>query len=941
MRIESSAVSTCSIQTIQTTSSRAFQPAPAWLLPCTSTPPPVHFQGNQRQVIDARSRLVMRYDYDLLKQPIHTASMEAGERFMLNDVAGKPLYAWDSRAHVRRMEYDALERPTDTHLRTGSGPDTIVQRRSYGEAQASPEASNLRGKLYQLFDGAGVLTHDSYDFKGNVLRESRRLATQYRQILDFSGSVSFETSAYTRSTAFDALSRPVRLTTPDGSIIRPGYNEANLLEAVDANLRGAATVTPFVSDIDYDAKGQRTAIVYGNGVSTAYSYDPLTFRLIRLLTTRGSGILQDLNYTYDPVGNITNLRDDAQQTVFFRNKRVEPSADYTYDALYQLIDASGREHLGQLAGGGLTCVPTSSDDAPRVGILHPGDGNALGRYLQKYLYDEVGNLQKMVHRGTDPSLPGWTRDYAYDEPSQLESGKTSNRLSTTTIGADTVHYSHDSHGNMTLMPHLSRLQWDENDALQASAKQVIGGGTPETTYYVYDAEGQRLRKVTDRPDGTRKNERIYLGSFEIYREYAADGTTVTLERQTLHVMDDQRRIALVETRTVGTDPSPAQLIRYQLSNHLQSATLELDDSGQIISYEEYYPYGSTSYQAVRNQTETPKRYRYTGKERDEETGLYYHGARYYAAWLGRWTAADPKGMVEGVNVYGYVRGKPIRLIDPMGQWGIDVSSTARIPAAAVPTDNSGVPETKPGNAKPSQSAGAKAVAGKSGTEKLSVALVQRILQNSLRQSKHGDLAKYIQIQDGRLTFIRPDDPKIDVPKFWDYLVKLSADQVGAIIDTGTLTWEKDGKPKVLTLSNNSPYDMSALQAEQDFVGRTIYTEQLDNQVHGAVTNAKGEVIRNQLYTTGAAPIAVVITNAQAGQKVNYAGFANTIIHELVLHIARALLGEPASHLYTKAPGDKELKPNPAEEERQAVRAGVRPIAAVEREIDEYFVDPLK
>lgn len=69
---------------------------------------------------------------------------------------------------------------------------------------------------------------------------------------------------------------------------------------------------------------------------------------------------------------------------------------------------------------------------------------------------------------------------------------------------------------------------------------------------------------------------------------------MTLERETLHVMDDKQRIALVETRTHGNDPSLPQLIRFQYSNHLGSASLELDNQGQIISYEEYYPYGSTS-----------------------------------------------------------------------------------------------------------------------------------------------------------------------------------------------------------------------------------------------------------------------------------------------------------------------------------------------------------
>jgi RHS repeat-associated protein len=175
-------------------------------------------------------------------------------------------------------------------------------------------------------------------------------------------------------------------------------------------------------------------------------------------------------------------------------------------------------------------------------------------------------------------------------------------------------------------------------------------------------------------------ERIYLGGFEIYREYAGDGQTVTLARETLHLMDDKQRIALVETRTQGNDGSPPQLIRYQLGNHLGSASLELDDQAQIISYEEFYPYGSTSYQAVRSQTETPKRYRYTGKERDEESGLYYHGARYYAAWLGRWVGCDPTGFADGTNLYRYSRDNPINLHDPSGTQPMLSANDPRIKA---------------------------------------------------------------------------------------------------------------------------------------------------------------------------------------------------------------------------------------------------------------------
>jgi RHS repeat-associated protein len=142
-----------------------------------------------------------------------------------------------------------------------------------------------------------------------------------------------------------------------------------------------------------------------------------------------------------------------------------------------------------------------------------------------------------------------------------------------------------------------------------------------------------------------------------------------------------KRIALVETLTVDdsvvvNNPGPVQ--RYQLGNNIESATLELDENANIISYEEYYPYGDTSYQAGRSGTEvSQKRYRYTGKEKDDESGFYYHGARYYACWLGRWTAVDPAGLVDGVNLYMYCGNNPLRFIDPSGNEAIDYEISGR------------------------------------------------------------------------------------------------------------------------------------------------------------------------------------------------------------------------------------------------------------------------
>ena len=702
-------------------------------------------EGNQREVIDAKDRIAMRYDYDLLGNRIHQASMEAGQRWLLNDVADKPIYAWDSRGHNFTISYDALRRPV-TKITRGTSADSdprtlnrdiLVDKIEYGEPpldlppaqETLAQSLNLRTRVYQHFDGAGVATSAqldangdplaAYDFKGNLLHSTRRLVSDYSALPDWSQHPQLGEEAFQGSTRYDALNRPIQSVAPHSSqpasnrsVIQPVFNEASLLERVDVWLERDSDPDDLldpnvevpsamgVANIYYDAKGQRLRIDYKNGVRTRYRYDSETFRLTRLYTWRGAAFtedcdnpqpppptiaapdtlprgkacgLQNLHYTYDPAGNITSIRDDAQQTIYFRNKRVEPSADYIYDAIYRLIEATGREHLGQ-AGG--SPIPHSYNDVPRVGLLQPGDGNAMGNYLERYVYDAVGNFIEFQHHGTEPANPGWTRRYSYSEDSLLEPNKQSNRLSSTKVGngnASPEAYVYDAHGDMLKMPQLQIMQWDFKDQMQMSRRQAVNADDAdghqhqgESTWYGYDASGQRIRKVTERQNGVRMKERIYIGGFEIYREYGSDGTGVTLARETLHVTDDRQRIALVETRTQGDDDSPKQLIRYQFGNHLGSASLELDDAAQIISYEEYYPYGSTSYQAVAGQTETPKRYRYAGMERDEESGMNYHGARYYTPWIGRWISCDPSGLSGGLNLYSYAAGSPVLFLDTTG-----------------------------------------------------------------------------------------------------------------------------------------------------------------------------------------------------------------------------------------------------------------------------------
>ncbi len=648
-------------------------------------------EGNEREVRDAvvqdndpLGRVVIRYDYDMLGNRIHQSSMEAGERWTLNDVTGKTIRAWDSRNLDKRMTYDALRRTTGL-LVIENGVERLAESTIYGESQGTIDNHRLRA--FQIFDAAGVVTNESYDFKGNLRQLKREFLPDYKIKVDWQQNPVPSGGTFNNSRTFDALNRPTSVTGADNSTYLPVYNEANLLESAGVMIRGAAA-TPFITNINYDAKGQRTLIHYANGAETTYEYDDKTFRLINLKTTRNqsqnglasqifndTAIVQDLHYTYDPSGNITRIEDAALATIFHSNQQVEPICEYTYDAVYRVIEARGREHIGQT-----TFAPPNGNlrDYPFAGS-GPNDLQALRNYAERYEYDFVGNFQKLIHEAASNGT--WTRDYTYNEVSLIEPAKKNNRLSNTAIGQTNETYTYDAHGNMTAMPHLTLMQWDFKDQLQETSRQIVNNGTPETTFYVYDAGGQRVRKVTERQNGTRKSERIYVGGLEIYREYEGSGTAVLLERETLHVLDDQRRIALVETKTRDNGneiDEPISVQTYQLANHLNSASLELDQNGGLISYEEYHPYGTTAYQARNSAAEVSlKRYRYTGKERDEETGLAYHGARYYATWLGRWTAADPIGIADGLNVYAYVSNNPIKLHDPHGTNGVKLNSFER------------------------------------------------------------------------------------------------------------------------------------------------------------------------------------------------------------------------------------------------------------------------
>ena len=629
-------------------------------------------EGNLKEVTDARGNTVMQYKYDMLGNLVYQKSLEAGQRWLMVNILGSPLRTWDERMHEIQYFYDILNRTTHCRILGGDGEnalDNIVKRTIYGESlllpdrtnEAAIQAGNLLGKPVQQFDTAGLLDTPEYDFKGQALSSTRKLFKKYKETANWNDAnlvADLESKAFTFLYEADAMGRFTRQESPDGSIITPIYNEAGLLKGENVLHPGDLLPTTYIKNIEYNEKRHRSKIIYGNDVITRFTYDRESFRLIHLETKRQNGDpLQDWYYTYDPAGNISHIENRNIPVIFFNNQKVTGVSEYTYDAIYQLVEAKGRENDAAFSFNNRDIW----NDSHFMHHINPGDPMAVRNYTETYRYDEAGNILEMHHQSAGNT---WTRKYNYPA--------NSNRLTSTQIGNNNYNYSHHpQHGFITEMPHLEEMKWNFKEELVKTIRQKRSdGGTPETTYYQYDGHGNRIRKITENtadagviPSG--KEERIYLAGYEHYRKLS--NSNAGLERITLSLMDEGHRFVMVETRNDVDDGTEKKLVRYQLHNHLGSAALELDNSAQVISYEEYHPFGTTAYQAKNNAIKsTAKRYRFTGMERDEETGLEYHTARYYIPWLGRWLNSDPIGISDGVNTFRYVANNPVILHDPSG-----------------------------------------------------------------------------------------------------------------------------------------------------------------------------------------------------------------------------------------------------------------------------------
>lgn len=575
--------------------------------------------------------------YALGGQVLATDSVDAGWRVQLQGDAAQALTLWDSRLTRTRIEYDALLRPTAMFERGDGDVEQCRERLTYGGNSADDHAHNRCGQRIRHDDSAGRLLMPSYSLAGQMLEQSRQFLNDLSPP-DWPRA-ALEEQRFLTTWQYDALGGRLQQTDALGNQQRWRHDIAGQLSLSHVEQPGTQPYIVLHRCV-YDVSGQLLEQTAGNGVISRTTYEPATGRLSRRSAhTADNTLLQDLHYRYDPVGNVVQIDDRSKPIRFFRNQRTDPSSTYTYDTLYQLIAATGREVASATYGPGLPATP---------------DANNLVNYHETYRYDSAGNLQQLQHRGGQ----AWILRMATARHSNRSLEARNGEIP----GEPEIAAGFDHNGNLRALQPGQGLTWNLRNQLQQVSPVQRSTAAHDSEHYLYDSASQRVRKlrVSQAANVEHHADVRYLPGLEIRCDSAVAGG------QTLHVITAHGVRLLHWERGLRADQW-----RYSLTDHLGSSILELDARAALLTEEGYTPFGNTAWWAANSDTEAnDKTVRYSGKERDA-TGLYYYGFRYYAPWLCRWLNPDPAGDVDGLNLFRMVRNNPLTLRDFTGYAGED------------------------------------------------------------------------------------------------------------------------------------------------------------------------------------------------------------------------------------------------------------------------------
>jgi RHS repeat-associated protein len=254
-----------------------------------------------------------------------------------------------------------------------------------------------------------------------------------------------------------------------------------------------------------------------------------------------------------------------------------------------------------------------------------------------YTYDAAGNRIKQGGAFARSTIPPALATATYNANNQQ-----------TIFGSNTLTY--DFNGNLATVTDpggTATYSWNTRNQLAAIT------ATGFAASFSYDSFGRRTGKTIQ---GTTTNF-VYDGLNPVQEKA---GATVTANLLTSLGIDE------FLTRTDGAG------IRGLLTDALGSTVALGDGTGTIQTQYTYEPFGYASQTGAANTSS----YKYTGRE-DDGSGLSYYRARYYHPRLQRFIAEDPLGFDGGdMNLYAYVLGDPVSLVDPLGLWSVSLSGFA-------------------------------------------------------------------------------------------------------------------------------------------------------------------------------------------------------------------------------------------------------------------------
>jgi len=549
---------------------------------------------------------------------------------------------------------------------------------------AGPNSGNQTGRLIEQYDATG---HQFFEYG-----KMGEIVTNYRTVV--SPSPYQPNRTFKTYFTYDSFNRLQTMMYPDGEKVSFYYNKGGMLHKVIGQHQNQDY--EYVKQLDYDHFEQRTYIKYGNNTETFYQYSPELRRLNNLMVTASNQeVLLNNHYSFDKVGNVIEINNQAG-TNNVNNLGGTYTHNYHYDKFNRLNGAYGTFNgLEGFEGDFNSNYDLRLEYNNSHGIVVKQQNHSVNydttpqnTYFNEYKYYEGTHKVEKI----SDALTGQSQYFKYDlngntihhyKPSGVQNyyWDEVNRLRVVESDKKMQHYLYDASGERILKASSGYEDIFENGELVYSEVFLDNYTTYPSGYIVVEPDGrytkhyyvgsQRISSQTGHKHADevfettyQKNEAIAKKESQLKEKQQNDLQYYLLKtKKALQFKEPSKDTIAPKTEQKG---GKEQLYFYH-PDHLGTANFVTDGDGYAYEFFLNLPFGETMVQQHSFTSDFTNRYKFTGKELDTETGLYYYGARFYNPSTSIWLSVDPLAeMFPNWNPYNYVMQNPLNLIDPTG-----------------------------------------------------------------------------------------------------------------------------------------------------------------------------------------------------------------------------------------------------------------------------------